>query len=834
MKKESMHIGKWNLDPMEKVSVGDFGNVTDTENLGVFPGKFEGDSAYTIINENAKPVEKIAFVKEDYLYFYTSDSYFYGITKDNTEIIAVIEGDVLTPISEGAGGYVFEKDGKKVFGVKAVTDFTVAKCGEYDTVTVNYVAEGEFGYLVKLCNTYTFKERSFTVDAFIECIDLVDGIDNSYFAKKYLNDYSDYTKRVAMRWDYPENDDFAFKNFDGLIVAERYGNYALYSNIIDENCDGKILIRDIDPKALVLSPTFKKDFSYKYHIEYAVVPVNEKESYIGLFKSRNRDFAAGVAAVKATDNNTMFMGKDIHLNLNVTNITDGEINYTVKYELLDYYENVVLSNTYYTNILPAHSEANRNIQETLEKYGMYFLNFYVATENQVYKETYTFCMIEEYDFKHRDNNKFGICATHSETVGQARSTAKICGKMGLSLTRDGRSLHTDKLHEYLIEEDVKRYTGVGRYTTDPAGIVWEGRDNDLERMMKDVRDSAYMFDDEHCVYCFVANEIDSPAKCNYVKSMDLLQNKYIPGTFNPIYDYIKENHPHALDKMIWQSNCHATTEWMEAFYDTGLWDKSAIIDIHSYSSPSGPDKMYTNSIKSMHANTYSNEYAMERWKRLKKRYGEKRMMVGETGYPAAPYIGNRCEVDPRTVADFNIRIAMFFLEAGAEDIIYYCIFDRTSLYVGGSPWNEMYFGALYNYDYYGVYMPKPWAAAYCNLTRRMDGHKKVSYFHKYEEGEFGTLRAFKVEKENGDFAVMWSNAYSQPNTTIEGRVNGVQRIPMPLWANRWVENEVREFDAVGDTVTVVDSMGNSKELKAENGKVKIEVSGSPIYVYGIC
>ena len=57
---------------------------------------------------------------------------------------------------------------------------------------------------------------------------------------------------------------------------------------------------------------------------------------------------------------------------------------------------------------------------------------------------------------------------------------------------------------------------------------------------------------------------------------------------------------------------------------------------------------------------------------------------------------------------------------------------------------------------------------------------------------------------------------------------------MPLWENRWAETEIREFDAVSDTVTVVDVMGNSREIKAENGKVKLEVSGSPVYVYGIC
>lgn len=131
-------------------------------------------------------------------------------------------------------------------------------------------------------------------------------------------------------------------------------------------------------------------------------------------------------------------------------------------------------------------------------------------------------------------------------------------------------------------------------------------------------------------------------------------------------------------------------------------------------------------------------------------------------------------------------------------------------------------------------MPKPWAPAFANLTRRMDGFKKVSFFDKYEENEFGTLRAFKVEKEDSEFAVLWSNIYLPPNSTVEGRVNRVKRLPAPAWENRWLKTEIREFDAVGDTVTVVDIMGNETAVKAENGKVKLEISGSPVYVYGIC
>ena len=91
-----------------------------------------------------------------------------------------------------------------------------------------------------------------------------------------------------------------------------------------------------------------------------------------------------------------------------------------------------------------------------------------------------------------------------------------------------------------------------------------------------------------------------------------------------------------------------------------------------------------------------------------------------------------------------------------------------------------------------------------------------------------------MKKENGEkLTVLWSNIYLQPNTTAKGRVNRVKRIPMPAWESRWKEKETRTFESDRDTVRVVDIMGNETVLKVENGKVEIEVSGSPIFVYGI-
>ncbi len=833
MVKDIKRIKNWSLNPLENVSVGDFNNVTDINKRGVFPGKNEADSAFTVKNNNFTSVSKIKFYPENYSFYIMKGGYFYGITADNKELIAITEDkDVIIPVTEGAGGFLFKNGDKTVFSTDEVVGYTAFEENGVTKLCVNYKAFGDFKTAPEVYNLYTFNENFFSVDAKIRVIGL-GSADYTKFLRKHTNSYSEYTKRVSFNWEYPENGDFEYKSFDAVVVSENYGNYEFFTALRDENSDKKVFIREVNPESFEVYPKIDCDTEYKCHIDFAVVPKNYKSAYKGLFLTRGSNFSAGIASVSETDNTAFFIGKNIDLNLNVSNISQKSICFTSKYELIDYYGEKIESKTFYGNKLEIDGEANHNICLTVEKYGMYFLNFYVTDGNYEYKETYPFALIEDYDFKYRKSSPFGICATHCETLGEARSTARICGKIGLGFTRDGRSAFNNELHKFLKENGVNSYSGVSQDTQDPAGIVWANNEDDVERMMAEVKKSAENFDDDSYGLYFVANEIDGPTKANYEKSLKVLNEKFIPYTYKPIYDYIKENYPKALKKMIWESNCHGTTEWLEAFYETGMWDNSEIIDIHSYSSPSGPDKVYSNMRESMHANTFSNEYAMDRWKRIQKRYGKKRMIVGETGYPAAPYIGNRCEADPRTVADFNVRIAMFMLEAKAELVLYYSIFDRTRNFIGGGSWNEMYFGACYNYDYYGVYQPKPWAAAFANLTRRLDGVKKVSYFDKYEESEFGDLRAFRVETEDKEFAVLWSNKYKQPNTTAIGRINKTERIPDSLWTNRWIETDKREFDAVGEVVTVVDIMGNSKEIKTSNGKVTLELTGSPVYVYGI-
>lgn len=828
MKKEtSASIGNWWLNAEENVYIGEFDNVKDVENNGIFPGQRIGDGIYkeAVAPDTVYTPEEIA--DSQYQFCFKGNGYFYGIKQDNTEVIAILtdEGKII-PTRQGLGGYIVDRQGGMICENSGLAEFEVCEIEGYKAVKVKYNSAGENKAVLRNNTTYIFKELCIDVEADFEMV-CEHKARSITLASKYINSAQYYAKRLNMNWIYPENNDFAYKEVDRFVISETYGEYVIHYAEYDPNSTHKYMISQGGKLGANL-PAFLKETELGYigcaKYSVAVTKNDLKEGYEGLAKTHNREFAAGVSAVNETDNTTMFVGKKVVLNINVYNIWDSDIKYSVKYNIMGYDGKCIDSAVFYGDTLQSGGMANRNLELDLPKYGMYYLNLYVATKNGEYRECYPFCTIEDFEFKHRKENRLGICATHHDSVGQGDSTISLCNKMGLSVVRLGSTPKGQEFVDKLRENDIDFVSGVqwSHYITP------ENR----ERVQNSMRDVLTKYPDSK--YVLIANEVDSKTKANYGKAKEFLDNHFVPYSFEPLREVVENEFPEMKKKIIWQSNCHGTVEWLEAFKECGIWDESEFIDIHTYSSPSGPDKVFTNSLYSMHANTFSNEYAMERWKRVTKRYGEKRMIVGETGYPTPAACSNTREIDIRTGADFNVRIAMFLFEVGCEDIIYYCIYDRTGYFIGSSAWNELYFGACYNYDYYSVFMPKPWAPAFANLTRRMDGFKKVSYFDKYEENEFGTLRAFKVEKEDCEFAVMWSNIYLPPNSTVEGRVNKVERIPAPAWESRWLETETREFDAVGDTVKVVDIMGNETVIKAENGKVKIELSGSPIYVYGIC
>ena len=862
-------IGNWKLDREANVSVGNF----DNGGVAVFPGKY-GDAAATFRDDAWDPVghndkygfsyiyKDVAdidrvrdamqictktdvtftgndiktepFSEQDYLYFYKGSNYFYGIKKDNSEIIALMdENGLLTPVSRGAGCYRFLDADKNIrLNVTGVKSFEELENG----IKVCYSCDADCKYLRKIYTAYTFKEDGIGVEACIDAEGFEPQLMREYcfFVRQPLNPCNEYQKRMAYYWNYPEDNDYVHKETDAIVLSENIGNGSVYTFVRDENSEHQYEFCNLTRQFLPLQitekwPMFRRSIpttenvSYKYNMDIVFTQNDETAAYHALFKSKGSDFAAGVCSVENNNNATLFKGKDVTLNLNVTNISGKEINYSVRYNIINHYNEIVDSGIFYNNRLEVGKQANRNLELHLENYGMHYLNFYVVSENYVHRENYPFMMVEDKELKYRAESPFGLCAPYTNCESEQDAAVKLLGNLGIS------SMRMDKQNKNFYLSDCLKAEGITRQS---IGIAYNKTPSDIDGYIEKVRELAKDWLDRVEIF-FMANEFDMQTKGNYSKSKKEIAERFIPYTFAPAYELFKNEFPDKMHKVVWESNCHGTVEWFEAFYEAGLWDKSEIIDVHSYSNPTGPDKVFTNTVENKFSSMYSIEYAAQRWKRVCKRYGKKRLIIGETGYPTS--VTTKVGMNPRTVADFNVRAALFLLSAGAELINFFSAFDRVSVLVGTSTWRELYFGAFTNTDYFGTYMPKPWAAAYANLIRRFDGFKECGASSKYDEDEFGTLRVFDVKlKDDNTFAVMWSNIYMLPNTTAIGGVKRTPREAGPVWENRWLQTEIREFDAVGDTVTVIDIMGNSKTLKTENGKVKIELSGTPIYVYGVC
>ena len=106
---------------------------------------------------------------------------------------------------------------------------------------------------------------------------------------------------------------------------------------------------------------------------------------------------------------------------------------------------------------------------------------------------------------------------------------------------------------------------------------------------------------------------------------------------------------------------------------------------------------------------------------------------------------------------------------------------------------------------------------------------------KYDEGyDKAGVRAFEFDTALDGKVVV---AYSNSEVLTNGKKNSIgttgDRTPTLPWNNQWTKTDDTVFEAAGNTVTVYDSMGNKTEYKAENGKVTIPLTGSPVYIHGI-
>lgn len=790
-------------------------------------------------------------------YYYEGTDYAYGIDSLGNETIAFRQsnGGLFDAVNGAGKLYLYGTNGNSLVLTGGVKNFTETSDENGNTVlNVNYYLSGGAQNSSEAGVSYTFEDARILIKYNIKAQSTAEfNRAKSKIVRTYKNGYTSSRAQVSSKWVYPDNLDYPYQEFDSLIYIDRLTPYiGMYTSLFDKSLPTEWnMTENMSGNNIPIYFDNGTELSFTY--EYAVSFVNllsERQSpdYLGVFKCKNSDFAAGIAPVTPTgDNSTVFTGDSVDLNINVTNLKSGSIKFSLRYDIRSYSGAVTAAGLFTDNTVLSGLDANRTVTVSGE-YGIYWLNLYVITDSTVYYECWPFALLPEYEYKYSASSPFGIASAAAGkvtangkeyTLSKYTDTAKLMLKIGTANIRGGAEDGYLQMMSVLKSNGITKMNGgITDNNTDPQNI-----DNYVAKFLSAAEKQKEYVDAMECgneMSLYSLKDKNDPA---YIPA-DELYPVFYNCMYRPTYDALKQNYPDITYVPTQASACE--TSWIEKFFGFGdipsIWDEIKVLTSHIYGNPWMPD-VYGMNKPSYGGDLWNIEAGLQRIKsclsdpeHLDANGKEKDFYLTEVGYPTAPL--SETSVCLRTQADYTVRIGALGAAYGVDRIQYYQFYDRTSYNGGFDNYSDQYnYGLFYKQDYYGTIKPKPAGIAFAVMTRNLESIRKDSgrISEKYDEGyDTGGVRAFSYDTDlHGKVFVAYSNSeiLSNGKKNINGNTN--MRTPTLPWNSQWKKYDNTVFDTDNEEVRVIDIMGNETVYKAENGKVTIPLTGSPVYIYNI-
>ena len=819
------------------------------------------------IEENEVISKALSDMTESYLissastfkYTYEGSNYAYGITSTGYEYIAYRDpdGNMYDILAGGGKLNIKTSEGNSAISVNTIKDFEEIEVEGCPALKVKYDANGIAAEKSTIVAIYIFRDYGITFEVDMDVVSQKE-LSSGSLDCAYVNDCIASETEMTQRWIYPEDGDYPYPESDRLAFKRQFADNLWLYTFLSPECTSVHYNYSYKSGGASLPLTFestsKLSYTYKYDMLFINTDIDgENREYLGYFKSYDSDFAAGVAPVTDGDGSTIFVGDEVQLNFNITNLKDQRMKYSVRYDVRDYYGNVVESGIFLDNNIAPLKEANRLITVNPKKYGMYYLNLRVDTENSTYGECYPFAILEEYEYKYNTTNPFGIAAmTKGGDDNLQMISARIAAKVGFGNARIAR----DSIEvQEMMSLGIKSFNGAINPVNDKADNV----ESYVEKVLSRTDAMVGLIDSIE-----VGNEMSLEASRAKGRPLEKLYPLFYNYTYQPTLKAIKEKYPNLKYIPCPFSACEQN--WINMFSEgyvdsdgdgvadfdsegklirnpeNASWADVEIVATHIYGNPWMPD-------------AYASHYLdNEMWViesgmiRMKEMYDSHRSLRGgkddpdfyltEVGYPSSPV--SDTTVCLRTQADYTARIGVICAAYSVDRIQYYQMYDRISSGVGyRSSHNEWNFGLCYEQDYYGMVKPKPAIIAFAAMTRQLESVNKngAVISEKYDEGcGNGGVRAFEFETALHGKVIA---AYSNQQVLANGRKYKDEwktgdRTPCYPWENKlWTETDETVFDATGETVTVVDTMGNKTVYEVSDGKVTIPLTGEVVYIFGV-
>ncbi len=791
-------------------------------------GETEEDS--TNLSEDYNYNDSPLIEKETFQYLFENDWYAYGITATGSEIIAYkdAEGkyfDVLT----GGGSFMLRGVNNQTLALAtSVKSFQRLTLKNHSALIVRYNATGAEANDAILETTYIFFEESISVAAraALASDTLISG-SASILTRNFKSGMRESIKNINYDWYYGEDGDFPYKVTESwvnkCILDDLHTVYTFRRGLIpDEIFDYFVRYPDANlplyfDESGDATDANTIDTLVSYDLVLARHDKGEKSSdYLALFHGDHSEFAAGIAPITentANTNNTLFVNDKVELNLNVTNLVDYDLEFSARYDIRDYYGNIVDAGIFLNSTVFKGSEANRTISVSADKsgYGMYYLNFMVVSKNYTYREHYTFVLLDNYEYKYNKTSPFGIVQflteggiegpnQHPEEAFLTyENSYDIMTKIGVAATRGAFTNFHERYYDrsiYYLEK--LKQAGIRNYS---QGATEESTVKNMLPYTKN----------------FIAGNEQNLATFNGSgTTIQECMDAYIARFFSPaeaITDKYNVNH--------YIGGVSAgQMEWYDELYARGMWDKLEGISLHTYGIPYSPDH------PSYIPYSWSMEGGCIRTIDAFKKYGAKPYVIDETGYSTTPASKSSCT--PRLGGDYNVRTLVIGAYYGADYVGLYGALDFSNSGFGlDNNDQEWQFGQFYAKDYFGRILPKPGAAMFAVCTRQLESMKSIAESSKYSTD---TLRAFVVDTEvYGKVIVCWSR---KELVYTESRTN---RDPIMPWQNHFgFSPENQTFEAEGSEVIVTDCNGRDTVYKADaDGNVVIPITGEVYFIKGV-
>ena len=753
-------------------------------------------------------------------FYYKGFTYAYGITENGGERIALIaqnSGDWIDLINGAGTMKLVSTSGTTLLEADKISRFETTFIDGFTTLYVYYELSGVAAAGAELVTEYIFRENSIGVSQRVTCnsSSTVSSAKSSLM-RQITQTYESVDKDMIGRWNYPENGDYPYIVNESIATGINFDKHHTLYTFLTSVKEDYTIGRDRYPDYNL--PLFFDDSKgVNYTCTFEMVMATQtgddtEDSYRAMFSGRGSNYAVGIfPETQNQDNSTIFVGDSGDLNLNVTNLVNNDFRFSLRYDVRDYYGNIVDSGIFIDNTCYAGTSMDRKIHVS-GKYGMYYLNLYTISRYYTHLECYPFALIPTDNYPNRATNPFGLTSIEGHNVlDEYLTAADIVIKTGAGNYR--MSNHSAGQYDAVRRMHA---AGVGINVQFGSQNIGDDYMNKIDRFKESLTASIEKVKD-FADSIEVGNEIDGLATIAGVYKLEDLIPKYINGMLLPASDVVRN----AGFKYANAGSAGCHTSWFNAMGDSGVWNSFDILSSHSYGVPVVPDKISATS------DLWNFEMGCVRSYNAMQKYGFKEWYMSETGYCTVPKSPQ--QVSLRTQADYNMRILIIGHSYGAARVQLFSFYDRMSHGFGyHNAEMEMGYGICYQPDFLGVVKPKPTTAAFAAINHITDGLVKTEEYAKYTTS---TLRTFKLTKNNGKtMYAAWSNAYPLPNA-LRTRM-GDRLIGMP-WQNEYSKSETVTYTATGSKVTVTDIMGNSQVYTPVGGKVQIQVTGSPIYIEGI-